>query len=135
MATDRHFRFLKVANEMASKTKDMRRGFGCVLVNKNKIVSMGRNYKSHTKVPTDVVAHNQLGEKISYFGLHAEISALLKCEFSVKGMTAYIWGRNVKTGSLVNSEPCPLCKKVLKERGIEEAIFPLKQGGYGVKKI
>ena len=131
--SDKHIRFLSLAKELASKTTNMRRGFGCVLVDKNKILVGARNYKSHPKTPTNVTAYNQFGE-LRYFGLHAEIAVLLKCDFPVRGMNVYVHGQNVRTGNLVNSSPCLLCEKVLKERGIKQAIYSTKEG-YAIKTI
>lgn len=133
MTPDKNFRFLKVAKEMASKSEGMRRGFGAAIVDKNKIIAVGKNRKSHPRIPTNVVAYNEKG-KMSYFALHAEIAALLRCDFSTKGMTIYIHGQNRKTKNLVNSEPCLLCRQVLKERGIKEAIYSIPEG-YAVTLI
>ena len=121
---DRHDRFLKVAREMALKSTEMKRQFGVVIVDGNKVLATGRNRKSHPKIPTIT---SQNGER-KYFGLHAEIDALLKCDFSVRRASVYIWGQNVSTGSLCFSGPCDLCQRLLKERGIKYAIYPTKIG-------
>ena len=36
--------------------------------------------------------------------------------------------QNVSTGSLCYSGPCDLCQRILKERGIKQAIFPTQEG-------
>ncbi len=122
--SDRHYRFLKVAYEMALKSTEMKRQFGVVIVDGGKIIATGRNRKSHPKIPTIT---SQNGER-KYFGLHAEIDALLKCDFSVKRAVVYIWGQNVSTGNLCYSGPCDLCQRLLRDRGIKQAIFPTKDG-------
>lgn len=131
---DKHLRFLKVAKEMSLKTTTMRRQFGVAVVSKNKIIATGRNRKSHPKIPTHATAYNQDGEMF-YFGLHAEIDALLKCDFSVKGCSVYIHGQNVGTGSVVYSGPCKLCQQILKERGIKKAYFSSKEGSYSLMEL
>jgi deoxycytidylate deaminase len=128
---DRHLRYLKTAKDVSLKSREMRRQFGCVLVLKNKILAVGHNKRSHPKIPTIT---SQNGE-VKYYALHAECNALLRCDFSVRGAVVYIHGQNVSTGNLCYSGPCELCQQILKERGIEEAVFPLKQGGYKVQKI
>lgn len=117
-----HTRFLKAAKKLASKTLDMRRGFGCVIVDGNKIISEGRNRRSHPGTP-DLQLNG-----MKYWGLHAETEALLKAEVSVRGLTVYIHGQNVCSGGPVNSWPCPLCEKVLREKGIKKVIFTTKDG-------
>ncbi len=114
--------FLKLAKKLAQKTINMRRGFGCVIVDGNKIISQGRNRRSHPATP-DLQFNG-----MKYYGLHAEVEALLKAEASVSGFTIYIHGQNVCSGRSVNSWPCPLCEKILKERGIKKAIYTTKDG-------
>jgi deoxycytidylate deaminase len=116
-------RFLKAAKQLADKTKDMRRGFGCVIVDGNKILASGRNFKSHPRIPKIV---GQNGEM--YYGLHCECKALLDCDFSVRGATIYIHGENVSTQTPVYSGPCMLCDTILRERGIKKAIFTTSTG-------
>ena len=128
---NRHLRFLKLAKEMALKSTEMKRQFGVAIVDGNKVVATGRNRKSHPKIPTIT---SQNGER-RYFGLHAEIDALLKCDFSVRNTVVYIWGQNVSTGNLCASNPCDLCQRILKQRGIKQAVFPLKKGGFNVFAI
>jgi deoxycytidylate deaminase len=122
--TDKHLKFLRFAKKISLKTCDMKRQFGCVIVDRNRIVAFGRNRKSHPKTPTIV---SQLTEK-KYYGLHAEVHALLKCDFSVQGMTVYVHGQNVKTGNNVYSKPCELCNTILKKRKIESVIFSTPNG-------
>lgn len=126
MNDTRHHRFLKVAREMALKSTEMKRQFGVVVVDGNKVVATGRNRKSHPKIPTIT---SQNGER-KYFGLHAECDALLKCDFSVRHAVVYIYGQNVSTGNLCFSGPCDLCQRLLKDRGIKTAFFATKDG-YG----
>ncbi len=126
-----HIRFLKVAREMALKSTEMKRQFGVVIVDGNKVIATGRNRKSHPKMPKIT---SQNGER-RYFGLHAECDALLKCDFSVRSASVYIWGQNVSTGNLCASNPCDLCQTLLKERGIKQAVFPLKLGGFEVLNL
>ena len=127
---DRHYRFLKVAHAMALKSTEMKRQFGVVFVDGGKIIATGRNRKSHPKIP---LITSQNGER-RYFGLHAECDALLKCNFSVKRASIYIWGQNVNTGNLVFSGPCDLCQSILKERGVKQAIYPTKDG-YEIQEL
>lgn len=121
---NRHLRFLKLAREMALKSTEMKRQFGVAIVDGNKVITTGRNRRSHPKIP---LITSQDGTR-RYFGLHAEIDALLKCDFSIRRSSVYIWGQNVSTGSLCFSGPCDLCQIILKDRGIKQAIYPTKDG-------
>lgn len=127
----KHKRFLKAARSVSLKSQGLRRQFGCVLVDGKRILSVGHNKRSHPKIPN---VTNQNGER-KFWGLHAEISALLRCTSDVRGAFVYIWGQNSSTGNLVYSGPCDLCQKVLKERGVSKAIYPLKVGGFNILDI
>ena len=115
-------RFLKQARKLALKNPDLKRGFGAVIVDGNRVVSIGRNRRSHPGIP-DI----QLND-MRYWGLHAETDALLRVNESVHGMTVYIHGLNRTTGTTVNSQPCKLCAKMLKERGVHKAVYVTPDG-------
>jgi len=125
MSNSRHERFIKLAQSEAFKSRGMRRQFGAVLVDGHQIIALGYNKLSHPKIPTIT---SQNGER-RFWGLHAEVSALLKCDFNVRGSSIYIWGQNTGTHSLVYSGPCDLCQIILKERGIKRAYYQSKKGG------
>lgn len=120
---NRHIRFLKAAKEISLKSQGMRRQFGCVLADGKRILAVGHNKRSHPGIPSIT---NQNGER-RFWGLHAEVNALLKCAFDVRGATVYIWGQNRNTTNLVHSAPCDLCQRVLIERGVKEAIYQSKE--------
>ena len=127
---DRHQRFLRIAQRAALKTVDMKRQFSTVIVDKNRTIVVARNMRSHTMTPNVVCP--QTGKR--YYGLHAEVHALLKCDFSVEGMTAYVHGQNVKTGKKVYSKPCTLCESFLRKRKIKTVVFST-QTGYEVWEL
>lgn len=124
MIDDRHLRFLSLAKREALKNQEQRRQFGAVIVDGNKVVAIGRNRRSHPGIP-DYQCQNT---ERKYFGLHGEVSALLRCDFSVRGMTIYVHGQNRKSGKNVYSKPCELCAMALRKRGIAKAVFSTYDG-------
>ena len=120
---NRYARFLKAAKEVSLKSQGMRRQFGCVLADGKRVLAVGHNKRSHPGIPTIT---NQNGER-RFWGLHAEVNALLKCDFDVRGSSIYIGGQNRTTGNLVLSGPCDLCQRVLVERGVKEAVYQSKE--------
>lgn len=127
MNNERDIRFLEMAKKLSYKSTEMKRAFGAIIVNNNKIVSLGKNRKSHPKIPK--IRSERTGK--IYYGLHAEIAALLKCDFPVRGMSVYVHGRNMRSNTPVYSKPCELCERILKERGIKKFVFST-QNGYEV---
>lgn len=86
---------------------------GCVIADKNKIVSMGFNdmNKSHPKTLDP------------WKTLHAEVHALigLPRDFT-KGCNAYVY-RETKDGKRANSKPCESCQMALKLAGIKKVYY------------
>ena len=82
---------MEVAKKVSLKSKH-----AAAVVNKNKIVSIGHNY--------------ELPKNKGYYTIHAERSALMKCDQKLlKGSSLYVIRLN-KTGThLCLSKPCTMC--------------------------
>lgn len=117
---DKNLRFFKEAKKEALKS-NFSWQFGAVIVDKNKIVSKGRNYEDHTKVP-------RLFKKNYNLGLHAEIHALMQSNKKVNGLTIFVYGQNKKSQNVLYSKPCNLCQHFLIEKGIKKVFFATKAG-------
>lgn len=117
---DKHLKFLKIAQKEALKS-DFSWQFGAIIIDKNKIISKGRNYQDHTKVPRAF--------KRQYSrGLHAEIHALIQSNKPVNGLTMFVYGQNKKSQNVLYSKPCALCQHFLIEKGIRRIYFATKTG-------
>jgi deoxycytidylate deaminase len=87
---------------------------GCVLVNKNMVVSSGFNsYKTHPA----------LYYLTKYPYLHAEQAAILKRGLdNCKGLDMYVV-RILKDGTLATSKPCKVCASMIKDVGIRRVVW------------
>lgn len=105
-------KFFDLAKKLSKKSQHHSYKMGCVIVNKNKVVSLGINkIKTHTKSP-----HR-------FKMLHAEIDAVLGIDQEeLKGCTAYVY-RGTKDGKPAMSKPCPACQTILKEAGIKQVYY------------
>ena len=114
--------FMKLANEVATRTTCMRRGVGALIVKERRILATGYN-----GVPTglrhcDVTGClcQQLGVPSGQRheicrGLHAEQNALLQ---------AARYGINIEGASIyITTQPCVVCAKMLINAGISEIIY------------
>ena len=123
--------FMKLANEVATRTTCMRRGVGAVIVKDRRILATGYN-----GVPTGL-AHcretgclrQQLGVPSGQRheicrGLHAEQNAIINASRSeMLGATLYLVGLENRTGGYVEAAaPCSLCKRMIINAGIERVI-------------
>lgn len=110
--TDWHERFLGLAKEIASWSKDPSTQFGAVIVDpKGRIVSMGYNGFPQ-RVRDDERLHNR-EEKYEII-IHAEINALIFAKQSVEGCTLYTWP----------FMPCSRCAAIFIQAGIEKVVAP-----------
>ncbi len=114
--------FMKLANEVATRTTCLRRAVGAVIVKDNRILATGYN-----GVPSGLAHCAEVGclrQELGIpsgqrneicRGLHAEQNAIIQAaRFGpiVEGSKIY-----------VNTQPCVVCAKMLINAGIEEIIY------------
>lgn len=105
-------KYLKLLKKLASFSDHQDHKMSCIIVNKNKVISVGYN-----KMKTSPRSNTR------YRTLHAELVALLSIPYEEsRGCTAYIY-RTLKTGELAISKPCEACQEALKLAGIKRVIY------------
>ena len=107
-----HSRFLKLAQEVASWSKDPSTQVGCVLVRNRRVVSTG--YNGFPKNISDNLDRLYNREQKYEITVHAEVNAVTTAALhgvSTEGCTAY-----------VTFNPCSRCAVVLINAGIEEVV-------------
>jgi deoxycytidylate deaminase len=116
-------RFFDLAKKIRVHSDHYQHQLGCVIVKKNRIVSVGFNkLKTHPK------------STHKYNSLHAEVDALIKAiPEDCKGAEAYVY-REKRTGQLGNARPCASCYSALQAAGIK-VIYYSSEEGYKNEKI
>ena len=111
-------KFFELAKKLSAKSNHPKHQLGCVIVDKNRIVSVGFNkIKTHTK------------STHAFQMLHAELDAIIGVDKEeLRGCTAYLY-RNTKNGNLAISKPCLACEMALKEAGVKTVHYTV-DGGY-----
>ena len=107
-------RWLKMAKEVASWSKDDSTQCGCVIVSQqNKIVTLGYNGLPRDIDYDDTSLWQERPEK--YFWMeHAERNAVYNAERSMQGCVAYVTG-----------PPCMDCGRALKQVGVIRVVVPM----------
>ena len=115
--------FMKMANDVATRTTCLRRGVGAVIVKDRRILATGYN-----GVPTGLTHCSETGclrEQLGVpsgqrheicRGLHAEQNAIIQAArygINIAGATIY-----------VNTQPCVVCAKMLINAGIDRDRLP-----------
>ncbi len=111
-------KYFALARTISKKSKSFPK-LGCVIVQKNKVVSLGFNNreKTHPKCKT---RENKI---------HAELHALIGVAAeSLKGSHVYVY-REYASGELAMSKPCEYCHAALVEAGVKKVFFTT-HGGY-----
>lgn len=105
-----HSRFMNVAQEAASWSKDPSMKVGCVLVDDRRRV-VGLGYNGFPRGVEDTV--ERLNDRpMKYLMVqHAEVNAVLQCVGEPRGSTAYVTHR-----------PCATCTGVLIQAGIAKIV-------------
>lgn len=105
-------RFFEIAIKLAEKSTHPQHRFGCALVKKNKVISIGFNQlKTHPKSK-------------SYGNyLHAEIHTLLGVAAEdLRGAVLYV-ARVRRCGGPGYSRPCEICMHAIQQAGIKTVFF------------
>ena len=113
-------RVIEFAKEEALKS-DYKIKLGCVILDKNKVISRGHNYKQKSV--------KSLTKKFLYyeFSIHAEVDAIIKARTDLKGMTLVVVRIN-NSGELMYAKPCEHCQMYINFVGIKKVFYSTKEG-------
>ena len=125
--------FLNIAEQVSKRSTCLKRQYGCVIVDKNKnIVSTGYNGSPRGEINCCDVGkcerlnevHNS-GKYDKCKSIHAEQNSLIAASrMEMVGGTLYLYGE--ENGKRIDAEPCPICKRMIKNAGITRVICSKK---------
>ena len=110
--------------KVVSKQSPSRFKLGCVVVNKNKVLSKGFNqmHKTHPRCKT-------WGNFV-----HAELNALINLPlYKSYGASIYVY-RETAEGIIANSKPCNVCMNTIIAAGIKK-IYYTTNNGFHMEKL
>lgn len=113
----------------ASIKSNYRVMIGAVIVSNGKVISSGWSQeKTHPFIETNGQYQTTNGWHIAK-NMHAEVAAVFKVKHkeSLEGATIYVYRQN-KDGEMVNSRPCPMCEKVLRQYGFKKMVYTVDGG-------
>lgn len=125
--------YLEIAKSVALRSTCLRRQYGAIVVQNDRIVSTGYNgaprgrdnccdlgkcLREEQKIP-----HGERYELCR--SVHAEQNAVISAGFEKSnGATLYLSGIDVLTGNLIDApDCCMMCKRVIINAGIKKVIF------------
>lgn len=132
--------YLNIAKEVAQRGTCFRARFGAIIVKDDQIISAGyigaprgtkdcfeRGYCLRDKLK---IPHGTQYEVCR--SAHAEMNAIInsaRAGVSLLGATMYLYSENPKTGELIESYPCYICKKMVINAGLSRFVGNTKEGG------
>lgn len=136
--------YINIAKAVSERSTCLKRHYGCVIVNNDEIIATGYNgnprgvenccdkgYCNRLDKP-----HN-LNDYSDCYSVHAEQNAMLSAaRRDMIGATLYLYGeeKRIRKNDFIycnnadewtkieNPEPCPICKRMIKNAGIKQII-------------
>ena len=122
--------YLDIAAEVAKRSTCLRRQYGAIIVNNDEIIATGYNGaprgednccdKGYCWREANNIPHGEQYEKC--VAVHAEMNAIISAaRKDMLGATLYLAGW--EDGKRLNkAEPCAICRKLIKNAGIDKVI-------------
>lgn len=131
--------YLNIAKAVSLRSTCLKRQYGCVIVNNDEIIATGYNGSPRGMVNCcdegickRMNEPNNSGKYDECHSVHAEQNALISASRKdMIGATAYLYGQEIRKEPLtassnyaveqaleIDAEPCPICKRMLKNAGI-----------------
>lgn len=141
--------YLKIAKAVSSRSTCLKRQYGCVIVNNDEIIATGYNGSPRGETNCCDLGFckrmdepNNSGKYDECHSVHAEQNAMISASRKdMIGATLYLYGQENRMERLTDSspfeqitkmeidaEPCPICKRMLKNAGIK--IIVNKRSSY-----
>lgn len=138
--------YLNIAREVSKRSTCLRVMIGALIVKDDVIVSTG--YVGAPRKTNDSLERGFcLREKLKIphgrnyelcRSVHAEQNCIINAArsgTSVLGGDMYIFGTDRRTGKLIDSFPCFICKKMIINAGLTRVICSTKDGKYKIFKV
>lgn len=131
MRTDKHSCYLGIAEAVLRRSTCMRRKYGAVIVKDDEIISTGYNGAPRGRKnccdagyclrEREGIPH---GERYEFCkSVHGEANAIISASRrDMIGATLYLAGQEADGSTLLNAEPCAMCKRLIINAGIKEVI-------------
>ena len=130
--------YLGIAKAVSERSTCLRRQYGAVIVKHDRIVSTGYNGsprgeenccdKGYCHREAMNLPHGKCYDS-SCPAVHAENNAIIQANpQDLKDSTLYLYGS--ENGNPIESEPCEMCKRIIKNAGISKVIGSSKISEY-----
>ena len=136
--------YLNIAEEVAKRSTCLKTWYGSVAVLDDRLVSTGyngavRGAKNCCDIGKCLRKELNIPSGTQYElcrSLHSEQNCIINAKTDLKGATLYLVGIDTDTGEIKSdSECCLLCKRFLRNAGIEKVVIRRTKNGYGIQDV
>lgn len=121
--------YLKLASAVAFRSTCLKRQYGCVIINRDEVVSTGYNGSPRGESNCCDLGYcerlnepNNTGIYDTCKAVHAEQNAMLSASRNeMLGGVLYLYGWE-DNEPILDCEPCPICRRMLKNAGIISVV-------------
>ena len=115
--------YLDIALAVARRATCLKKHYGAIIVNNDKICATGYNgppaKEPHCTVCSKISGNGDIEEYTACRSVHAEMNCLLQAsKEEMLGADLYLAGFDVRTNQECNAEPCEICLRLIKNSGI-----------------
>lgn len=125
--------YLDMAHHACYYSDNHKTRLGCVVVYKNKVISVGWNMNKTNPLQKELNTYRGFDSTSAYNSLHAEVHALLKCknlDIDWRRVNLFVY-RIKKDGTRGMAKPCEACQALIRNMGIREVYYSTARGfGY-----
>lgn len=134
--------YLGIAEAVSARSTCLRIHYGSIICNNDRIVSSGYNGAPMGAPNCDEVGEcYRVKNNIPHFtryetcqSVHSEMNAIINASRTdMLGSTLYLVGKDVSSGSYVEGDCCPMCRRAVINAGISQVVFRTKDGG--IRKV
>lgn len=134
--------YLGIAEAVSARSTCLRIHYGSIICNNDRIVSSGYNGAPMGAPNCDEVGEcYRVKNNIPHFtryetcqSVHSEMNAIINASRTdMLGGTLYLVGKDASSGSYVEGDCCPMCRRAVINAGISQVVFRTKDGG--IRKV
>ncbi|MDR0812647.1 MAG: cytidine deaminase [Oscillospiraceae bacterium] len=128
---DKQNYYLDIADTVLERSTCLRRHYGAVIISNDEIISTGYNGAPRGRRNCIDLGYcfreeNNIAAGQRYElcrAVHAEANAIISADRrSMLGSTLYLSGRDAKSGGVIDSESCSMCKRMIINAGITRVV-------------
>lgn len=124
------FQLARNASQFSDFDNAVSRHLGCVIVYRNRIISVGWNCDKEHPEQKKYNKERGFNPTNCKNSLHAEIHALIKCQgidIDWSRAAVFIY-REFATGKTALAKPCRACQKAIMDKGIKRVYYTTETG-------